>query len=166
METAATMNAPLLTIDGLVEIPLSIGFEEIAAIPADAHVADVSAHAAGRAGEAVTLESLLALARPLADANYVTLHAGRDDFHVSIPLEAVRSEAFLIFRLDGAPLDVKKGGPFRLVIKDAAACRTAELDDCANVKFLDRIELTHRKGRDTRPTTADEHAALHAKEQH
>jgi hypothetical protein len=47
------------------------------------------------------------------------------------------------------------------MIRDPAACHTDELDDCANVKFVDRIELTAGKGRDTRPEDEQEHAALH-----
>ena len=48
-----------------------------------------------------------------------------------------------------------------ILIHDPAACHTDELDDCANVKFLSRIELTQRRGRDTRPADESAHAALH-----
>ena len=48
-----------------------------------------------------------------------------------------------------------------VLIRDPAACHTDELDDCANVKFLSRIELSIRRGRDTRPTTDEDHAKLH-----
>ena len=67
----------------------------------------------------------------------------------------------VIYALEGAALPVEKGGPTRFVIPNPAACQTAELDECANVKFLDRIEITAERGRDTRPTNEDEHAALH-----
>ena len=59
------------------------------------------------------------------------------------------------------PLGADQGGPIRFLIRDPAACHTHELDDCANVKFLSRIELTERRGRDTRPQTDEEHAKLH-----
>jgi hypothetical protein len=36
------------------------------------------------------------------------------------------------------------------------------LDECANVKYLSRIELTERRGRDTRPADEKAHEALHA----
>ena len=51
--------------------------------------------------------------------------------------------------------------PIRFLIRDPAACRTDELDDCANVKFVDRIELTTSKGHDTRPENEAEHERLH-----
>ena len=56
-------------------------------------------------------------------------------------------------RLPARPdrLGVEHGGPIRLIIRDPSACHTGELDDCANVKYLSRIELTERRGRDTRP---------------
>jgi len=158
------MHEAELIIDGLVEAPVRIRYADLAAMPATDQVADVSRFVQGKAGDAVTLESLLRLARPRAEADYVTLHASRDDFHVSVPLADLEPVALLVYRLDHKPLEPKKGGPFRLVLKDHTSCRTSELDDCANVKFLDRIELSHRKGRDTRPVTAEEHAALHAKE--
>src|SRR5262249_6825748 len=112
----------------------------------------------------VTLEALLRLAGPLPRANYVALHAGRDDFHVSVPLDAVRAEGLIVYRVGDVPLDVAPGGPVPVLIKDPAVCHTSELDDCANVKYLDRIELTERKGRDTRPQDEAAHQALHAKE--
>jgi hypothetical protein len=53
----------------------------------------------------------------------------------------------------------------RFLIRDPSACHTSELDDCANVKYLSRIELSVRKGRDTRPADEGQHAALHDKQQ-
>jgi DMSO/TMAO reductase YedYZ molybdopterin-dependent catalytic subunit len=109
----------------------------------------------------VTLEAILKRAAPRSAATWLTLHATVDDFHASIPLAAVRGEGIVVYRLAGGPLPAKNGGPIRFLIKDPAACHTDELDDCANVKFVDRIELTAGKGRDTRPETDDEHEKLH-----
>jgi hypothetical protein len=52
----------------------------------------------------------------------------------------------------------------RFLIPDYAACHTDEIDECANVKFVDRIELTTEKGFDNRPHDGAAHAALHAKQ--
>ena len=46
----------------------------------------------------------------------------------------------------------------------AAACD--DIDECANVKFLDHIEFTAERGFDNRPEDEDEHAALHERENH
>jgi DMSO/TMAO reductase YedYZ molybdopterin-dependent catalytic subunit len=156
------MDEPmLLKVDGLVEEPLQLGFEDLVRLPAAAQVADVSRFQPKRQGDGVTLEAILQRARPRPEANYLTLHADRDDFHVSIPLEAVRGEALVVYKLGDRRLATDQGGPFRFLIRDPAACHTSELDDCANVKYLSRIELAQRRGRDTRPTTEAEHARLH-----
>jgi DMSO/TMAO reductase YedYZ molybdopterin-dependent catalytic subunit len=154
-------NPVLLRIDGAVERPLELAFEDLRALPPEDQVVDISRFHPGRRGDGVTLDALLRMARPRADANYLTLHAGRDDFHVSIPLEAVRAEAIVVYRLGDDPLGTSRGGPIRFLIKDPAACHTDELDDCANVKYLDRIELTVRRSRDTRPADEAAHARLH-----
>ena len=155
----------LFRSDGLVARPVELCRDELELLPESAQVADVSRFEAKKQGDAVTLEALLELAGLSPEANYMTLHAERDNFHVSIPLEAVKSQGLVIYKIGPEALTVKQGGPFRFLIRDFAACHSAELDDCANVKFLDRIELTQRKGLDTRPTTDAEHEALHARQE-
>ncbi len=152
----------LLKVEGAVEHPLSLTFEDLARLPVAVQVLDVSRFHPTRRGDGVTLEALLERARPRAEANYLTLHADRDDFHVSIPLQAVRGEGIVVYRLGESGLGPEHGGPIRFLIRDPAACHTDELDDCANVKYLSRIELTIRRGRDTRPADEGTHAALHA----
>ena len=156
----------MLTITGLAEQPGSLSFADLAAIPADHQVIDVSRILPGRKGDAVKLAGILSLVRPKSTAKWLGLHAARDDFHASIPLDAVADKALVIYRLDGQPLPEKAGGPVRFFIPDFAACHTHEIDECANVKFVDRLELSAEKGFDNRPHDGDEHAALHAKEQH
>jgi len=152
----------LLLVDGAVENRLELRFADLAALPVWQQVPDVSRFHPKRQGDGVALEAILALTRPRAEANYLTLHADRDDFHVSVPLAAVRAEAIVVYHRAGKPLDIDQGGPIRFLIRDPAACHTNELDDCANVKYLSRIELAVRRGRDTRPQNEEEHALLHS----
>jgi len=150
-----------LRVDGAVESPADFGFDDLEGV-AEAHrVVDVSRFQPERKGDGVALEALLERVRPRAEANYLTLHADKDDFHVSIPLEAVRAHCVVVYKRDGRPMAAEQGGPVRFLIKDPSACHTGELDDCANVKYLSRIELTVRRGRDTRPADDAAHAALH-----
>jgi DMSO/TMAO reductase YedYZ molybdopterin-dependent catalytic subunit len=151
----------LLKIDGAVEFPLELTFEDLAGLPESVQIPDVSRFHPTRQGDGVTLEALLEQARPRPEANYLTLHADRDDFHVSVPLQAVRGEGVVVYKRGEARLETEHGGPIRFLIRDPAACHTDELDDCANVKYLNRIELTVRRGRDTRPADESAHAALH-----
>ncbi|HEY2155140.1 MAG TPA: molybdopterin-dependent oxidoreductase [Isosphaeraceae bacterium] len=151
----------ILVVDGAVENCLRLGYDELAALPADDQIPDVSDHHPGRKGSAVDLRALLRRSVPKPEARFVTLHADRDDFHVSIPLDAIRERGMIVYRLGDGPVDPSQGGPIRFLIRDPASCHTAELDDCANVKYLSRIELSVRKGRDTRPDDDAQHAALH-----
>jgi DMSO/TMAO reductase YedYZ molybdopterin-dependent catalytic subunit len=151
----------VLTIDGLVERRLRLSFDDLDALPEPSRVRDVSRFHPQRQGDGVTLEAILERAGVRPEANYATLHADRDDFHVSVPLEPVREQGIVVYRLGQGRLGVEHGGPIRFLIRDPSACHTGELDECANVKYLSRIELTTRRGRDTRPTTEAEHAALH-----
>ena len=160
------MSDVLLKITGEVESPRELTFADLAAVDSRQQIVDVSQLAAGRKGDAVRLARLLALAKPKPGAKYLNLHATTDNFHASIPLSAVTDKAIVIYRLEGQPLSVKAGGPIRFFIPDHKACRTDEIDECANVKFVDTIELAATRGFDNRPHDEQEHAELHAKEAH
>jgi DMSO/TMAO reductase YedYZ molybdopterin-dependent catalytic subunit len=153
----------MLSVEGQVEHARQLRFEDLSSIDSQYQVADVSRLVPGRKGDAVTLAGILSLVQPKSTAKYLGLHSSTDDFHASVPLTAVAERALVIYCLDGQPLPEKSGGPVRFFIPDFAACHTAEIDECANVKFVDRIELTAEKGFDNRPHDGAEHEALHAK---
>lgn len=161
---ADDITRPTLTVAGDVDAPGSLTFADLADLPAEFQISDVSRLDPKRKGDAVRLGGLLRRVGVRPTAAWLTLHASRDDFHASIPLEAVRERAIVIYRVDGAPLPVSAGGPFRFYVPDFAACHSAEVDECANVKFVDRIEFSGVRGYDNRPHDAAEHAELHAKE--
>jgi len=158
------MNDALLTISGSVEREMSLTFGDLVAMDASQQIADVSTIEPKRQGGAVRLAGLLALAGVKADAAYLGLHASKDDFHASVPLDAVRERAIVIYRMGDEPLPETAGGPVRLFIPDFAACHTAEVDECTNVKFVDRIELTRGKGFDNRPSNDKDHDAIHQRD--
>jgi DMSO/TMAO reductase YedYZ molybdopterin-dependent catalytic subunit len=155
------MTQVLLRVDGEVQRPLTLSFEDLAAIPEQ--FPDVGRVVAGRKGDAVPLEALMILAGAKPAASYLTLHATRDNFHASVPLSAVRVAGLLVYRLDGQSLPEKSGGPIRFLVPEAAVCQCAEVDECANVKYVDRIELTATRGYDNRPVDDKAHAELHAR---
>ena len=110
----------LLKVDGAVERPLELRFDDLEGLPESFRVADVSRFHPSRKGDGVALEAILERARPRPEANYLTLHADRDDFHVSVPLEAVRGEAVVVYKLGGGGLGAEHGGPVRFLISDPA----------------------------------------------
>lgn len=144
------MRETPLTIDGEVAVPVTLSRTELSALPAEARIDDVSRIEPHRQGRAVRLKAILEQVEPTDAATHVTLHASTDNFAASIPLEAAGEVGILIYEVHGEALDSKAGGPFRFLIPNAAECKTDEMDACANVKFLDRIEVTAGKGRDTR----------------
>jgi DMSO/TMAO reductase YedYZ molybdopterin-dependent catalytic subunit len=155
-------DAIILAIDGKVERPLRLTFADLAGFPEPAQVPDVSRFHPTRKGDGVNFDAILEKAGVLPSANYLTLHADRDDFHVSVPLEPLRGQGIVVYRLGSSPLGLEHGGPIRFLIRDPASCHTDQLDECANVKYLSRIELTEKRGRDTRPPDEKAHEALHA----
>lgn len=155
------MSLPELIIDGEVENPLRLKFEDLLSFAEQSHVRDVSRFHPTRKGDGVSLRAILDRAQPKPSATYLTLHATADNFAASVPLDAILDEGIIVYQLDGQPLPAKNGGPIRFLIRNPAACHTDELDDCANVKFVDRIELTAGRGRDTRPHDEEEHEKLH-----
>jgi DMSO/TMAO reductase YedYZ molybdopterin-dependent catalytic subunit len=160
------MTAALLKLDGDVRSPRALSFADLAALDPRWQIADVRQLNPKRTGGAVRFAGLIDLVGPNSGVRYVTLHAAADDFHASIPLEAVRDTAVLIYQLDGAPLPASAGGPLRFFIPNHTACHTSEIDECANVKFVDRIEFSAAKGHDNRPHDADQHATLHEQQDH
>ena len=150
-----------LRIDGEVERPQSFTFSQLEAMVPAHQIADVSRIDPARRGDAVSLAGVLELVGAKPSAQYLGLHASSDDFHASIPLDPVRDKGMLIYRVNGQPLPLKSGGPFRFYIRDFAACHTDQIDECASVKFVDHLELTAEKGFDNRPVDDEEHEALH-----
>lgn len=150
-----------VSVSGLVEHPLELGHADLAALPGQ--VDDVSTLAPGREGSAVRFTSVLEAASAQAGAEFVTLEAD-GGFAASVPLAAVVGQALLLYALDGEPLPQEKGGPVRFLIPDPAACGTADVDTCANVKWLNSISLSTQRGRDMRPSTLRAHEALHEAE--
>jgi DMSO/TMAO reductase YedYZ molybdopterin-dependent catalytic subunit len=159
-------DAVILTVDGQVERPLKLTFTDLEGLPDPAQVLDVSRFHPNRQGDGVTLDAILDRAGVLPSASYLTLHAAKDDFHVSVPLAPLKGQGIVVYRRGPDRLAVEYGGPIRFLIRDPAACHTDQLDDCANVKYLSRIELTAGRGRDTRPSDDQSHLALHQAQSH
>jgi DMSO/TMAO reductase YedYZ molybdopterin-dependent catalytic subunit len=161
--SAESSNEPaaVLRIDGEVERPVALTFADLEALEEKDRVRDVSRFDPKRHGDAISLLGLLALVGPRDSAVYLGLHGTLDNFHASIPLAPVRDRGLVIYRRDGAPLPVSAGGPFRFFIPDYAACHAADIDECANVKFVDHLELTAERGFDNRPQDDESHQRLH-----
>ncbi len=145
-----------LTIEGDVSEPVALARDDIVALPDQ--VDDVGAHVPRRTGRAVRLATLLDRAGRGADATHVTFTSA-DGFCASVPLPPVLG-ALVVHSVGDGPLPDESGGPFRMLIPDAAACHQDVIDTCANVKHLARIRLTVGPGEDSRPASATAHRRL------
>ena len=161
------MGSPvLLKITGAVAGKQVFTWEDLSAIDSQWQIDDVSQVDSTRSGGAIWLRGILEAAGVLPDAKYITLHSERDDFHASLPLEAVHERGMFIYRQQNQPLPITAGGPVRFFIRDHTVCQATEIDECANVKFVDRIEFSRQKGFDNRPLDDAAHEALHRQEKH
>lgn len=159
---AAGNSMSRLRITGEIEEAADFSAEELAAFGVQERIEDVRSLGAAREGGGVYLHALLGRVRPRPHVRYITLVSPSDDFSVSVPIDRVADIGVVIYEIEGKPIPPDRGGPFRFIIPDSAACHTDEIDDCANVKFLEEISLSAERGRDTRPRDEAEHARLHA----
>ena len=150
-----------LIIEGLVSTTRSLNAVELASLAGQ--IPDVATIAAGREGVAVQLASVLDDAGLSSDAQFITIQA-EGNYSACVPLNAVKDHAILIYGLDGEALPREKGGPIRFFIPDVAACQTDDVDQCVNVKYVERIILSAKPGQDTRPKTPKQHETIHLNE--
>jgi DMSO/TMAO reductase YedYZ molybdopterin-dependent catalytic subunit len=133
-----------LTVDGAIARRLSFTWPEFLALPQVEDVSDFHCVTGWSAFDlrwgGVRLSTLLALARPTAEASHLMLHS-HDGYSANLPLEeAMKDDVLVAHRLGDAPLPVDHGGPARVVVPQLWAWKGA--------KWLSRVEvLTHdRRG--------------------
>ena len=154
-------DMPVLQITGEVDSPRSFHFRELCEL--GGQIGDLASLVPGREGMAVPLRVILEAVAPKAEATHLTLESTRGGFSASAPLEDLEN-GIVAYRLGEDPLPETRGGPYRFFLPEAGSCHTGAVDACANVKSLGTIRLTRGPGRDTRPTTAEEHQDLHRHE--
>jgi DMSO/TMAO reductase YedYZ molybdopterin-dependent catalytic subunit len=130
-----------LTIDGLVERPHSLSYDELLALPSAEQVSDFhcvtgwtvkNVHWRG-----VRFKDLLARAEPSRRAHALRFVSAESPYEDSLTLEQAQlADAMLAYGMDGRPLAREHGAPARVVIP--------EMYGYKNVKWVERIELVAR----------------------
>jgi DMSO/TMAO reductase YedYZ molybdopterin-dependent catalytic subunit len=128
-----------LRIDGLVERPLTISYEELLALP---HAEQVSTFhcvtgwtVEGVHWKGVRFRDLLAPAEPRPEARALRFVSAEKPYQDSLTLEqALLPDAMLAYEMDGQSLTRPHGAPVRVVLP--------EMYGYKNVKWVNRIELT------------------------
>ncbi|MHC5210171.1 MAG: molybdopterin-dependent oxidoreductase [Planctomycetota bacterium] len=147
----------ILTIEGECERPASFSHLDLAEIHPYYQVEDLSLVDERLFGTGVRLRRLIDLIGPECGTEWMTIHSADGGFSACLPLEEIRRTGIVVYQKGGRPLSIEDGGPARFVIPYYP-------DKCANVKAIGRIEISRKPGKDTRPSTAGEHDALHAAE--
>lgn len=138
---AAATEQRKATMKSLTVIAAGMRTFTQADLQARSDVVELSVEECGRSVRGVRLDSLLGrIDQP--DAAELILSSSSDGFSARLPLVAASEVGLIWFANADGPLTEKQGGPFRFFIPGAAECKTAVLDTCANVKFVDRIEVT------------------------
>jgi 2-dehydropantoate 2-reductase len=145
--TARVESGPdTLRIDGAIIQPVTLDRRALAQLPAEYQISDVGAFQPGIKGQGIRVQGLLEIPALAIGADHVTFHADDGRFAASLTLSQAREHGILVYQMDGEPLSVSKGGPFRLITPGIG-------DLCAHVKRVSRIEVSCGPGKDTRPST-------------
>ena len=110
-----------LTIDGLVERPLTLDYQQLRALPAVRQVSDF--HCVEGWGvpdvqwDGVRMQTVIDLVKPTSEAGFVTFHSLGDVYRDSLTMHQSRLPDVLIaYDADGEPLSQDHGLPLRLVM--------------------------------------------------
>jgi len=131
-----------LEINGLVERPRSLGYDELRALPRAEQVSTFHCVTGWSVKDVrwagVRFQQLFDLVRPLPAATAVRFISAERPYEDSLTLEQLRiRDAMLAYELDGQPLSRPHGAPARVVLP--------EMYGYKGVKWLTRMEFVARQ---------------------
>ncbi len=117
-------------VEGLVENPVRLTYEEFLKLPKVLRVTDFHCVTGwsklDNRWEGVAFKTVSDLAKPLKEAKYVTIVA-EGNYTTSLPLEdLLEDDVLLAYRLDSKSLEPEHGGPLRLVVPKKYAYKSAK----------------------------------------
>lgn len=119
-----------LRLFGMVTQEVELGWRELMALPQIKDISDFhcvthwSCH--DLVWEGVRASEVLALAQPLPEAGFVTLHS-YDGYTTNLPLSALMDmDVILAHGLEGGPLSTAHGGPVRMVVPKRYGWKSAK----------------------------------------
>lgn len=130
-----------LRVDGAVEEPVTLDWAAFMALPQVTDSSDFHCVTAwsrlNMQWVGVRFSTLVALARPTAEACHVMCHA-YDGYTTNVALEeALKPDVLLTHMVDGKELPIEHGGPVRMI--------TPQLYAWKGAKWISRVELLTRE---------------------
>ena len=127
-----------LAVSGLVRRPLNFTYRQLLILPSSRQTCDFRCIEGWGVDdvpwEGIQLRTLMTMARPLADARFVTFHCLDNVYSESLSLEqAGMSHALLAYCMYGHPLPAEHGSPLRLVFPRMLGYKSA--------KWVTRVEF-------------------------
>ncbi len=135
----------IIKIEGTGSTPTIVDQKILSEFSKKMHVEDSTTIIGGLPGKGIKLKEILESISCDVDADHITFYSSDGHFSASLTLEEAKKHGIIIYELDGHPIPIEKGGPFRLATPGLGNL-------CANVKHLARIEITHGIRKDTRPS--------------
>ena len=119
-----------LTLDGDVANPVTLDWQAFRALPVERFEVDIHCvtrwSRLGTVWTGVSIDTLVRLAGPAAEASYVQARAD-GGYSANLRLaDLVGGKAFVAIGHDGAPLTSEHGGPARLVVPDLYFWKSAK----------------------------------------
>ncbi len=132
-----------LEVDGLVENPILLRYDEVRALPSVLSVSDFHCVTGwtkfGNRWEGVRFRTIIEMVRPLKAAVYVLIRC-EQGYTTSLPLgDLDRENVLLAYYLDGGDLQRQFGGPLRLVVPHKYGYKSAKW--VRGIRFLRENEL-------------------------
>jgi DMSO/TMAO reductase YedYZ molybdopterin-dependent catalytic subunit len=130
-----------LTVDGLVDRPLTLGYDQLLSLPQTRLTRDFQCVTGWRVPDVpwqgVTVATLLDRAGVRADATHLRLYSFDGAYTESLTLDqARRDDVIVAHQMMGGPVSQEHGGPVRLYV--------APMYGYKSLKWLERIEVVDR----------------------
>jgi len=131
-----------LKVEGLVDKPISLSFDEIKALPKKLHTKNfICVEGWGldnQKWEGIHLKEVFSRVKISPKATFVTFHAVGGQYKDSLSLkETLEPDTMLAYKLNGKNLPADQGFPLRLIIPRMYAYK--------GVKWVERIVFTERQ---------------------
>lgn len=131
-----------LQVDGLVDNPVSLTFDQLLALPSDTQISDFKCVTGWEVKEiyweGVRFSTILDMVKPRPEATHITFYSTDGAYTDSLSLQqAAYPEVMLAYNMAGKPLPARQGAPLRVTVPRMFGYK--------GTKWLGRMELTNRQ---------------------